>query len=106
MNIVTNSYLAQMMPECKFWFEPIADDTGNSIGACIYSYKNETGDTNKYPLKDTFFHGYDYDLGDVYLSINEGSDVGIMIPLVLLISWIMINQLQYIMVKQKQDNVH
>lgn len=74
MNIVTNSYLVQLMPECKFWFEPIADDTGNSIGACIYSYKNETGDTNKYPLKDTFFHGYDYDLEDVYFSMKEGSD--------------------------------
>ena len=62
MNIVTNSYLVEKMPECKFFFEPMADDAGNSIGAAIYHYKLESGDTNSYPLKDTFFHGHHYDI--------------------------------------------
>jgi len=65
MNVVTNSYLIKQMPECNFFFEPIADDTGNSIGAAIKVYKERTQSYESYPLKDTFFHGYDYSLDDI-----------------------------------------
>lgn len=65
MNVVTNSHLIKQMPECNFFFEPIADDTGNSIGAAIKLYKEQTRSEEKYPLKDTFFHGYDYSLDDI-----------------------------------------
>jgi len=56
LNVVTNEYLIKNLPEVKFYFEPMADDTGNSIGAAMFVYRNETKDIKKYPLKHTFFN--------------------------------------------------
>ena len=56
LNVVTNEYLVKNLPDVQFYFEPIADDTGNSIGAAMYVYRNETKDKKKYPLKHTFFN--------------------------------------------------
>ena len=56
LNVVTNEYLVKHLPDVQFYFEPIADDTGNSIGAAMYVYRNETKDVKKYPLKHTFFN--------------------------------------------------
>jgi len=56
LNVVTNEYLIKNLPDVQFYFEPIADDTGNSIGAAMYVYRNETKDKKKYPLKHTFFN--------------------------------------------------
>lgn len=38
LNIVTNSYLVEQFPNAKFYFEPMADDSGNSIGAALYMH--------------------------------------------------------------------
>ena len=56
LNVVTNEYLVKNLPDVEFYFEPMADDTGNSIGAAMYVYRNETKDEKKYPLKHTFFN--------------------------------------------------
>jgi carbamoyltransferase len=56
LNVVANNYLIKMMPEVEFWFEPLADDTGNSIGAAWYVYRTNSGDSEKYPQTDTFYH--------------------------------------------------
>ena len=44
LNVVTNEYLIKNLPKVNFYFEPMADDTGNSIGAAMFVYRNETGD--------------------------------------------------------------
>jgi carbamoyltransferase len=75
MNIVANSYYMQQLPNVKFFFEPIADDTGNSIGAAILIHKQKTDDNENYALKDTFFHGHLHPLDDIKGKTINVSDV-------------------------------
>ena len=75
MNIVANSYYIKTLPDVNFFFEPIADDTGNSIGAAIFIYKQITNTQENLRLKDTFFHGYDYSLDSIQGKSIEVSDV-------------------------------
>jgi len=56
LNVVTNEYLVKNLPDVEFYFEPLADDSGNSIGAAMFVYRSETKDKKKYPLKHTFFN--------------------------------------------------
>jgi len=58
LNVVANSYYKTKLPSVNFYFEPIADDTGISIGAAMLKYKDTT---NEKPVKNksTFFHYYD-----------------------------------------------
>ena len=64
LNVVTNQYLIENLPEVDFYFEPISDDTGISLGAAIYAHKNEVGTVPQIP-RHTFFHHINYDLKDV-----------------------------------------
>ena len=75
MNIVANSYYVKTLPDVNFFFEPIADDTGNSIGAAIFIYKQITNTQKNLGLKDTFFHGYDYCLDSIQGKSIEVSDI-------------------------------
>ena len=75
MNIVANSYYIKTLPDVNFFFEPIADDTGNSIGAAIFIYKQITNTQENLRLKDTFFHGYDYSLDSIQGKSIEVFDV-------------------------------
>jgi carbamoyltransferase len=75
MNIVANSYYIKTLPDVNFFFEPIADDTGNSIGAAIFIYKQITNTQKNLGLKDTFFHGYDYCLDSIQGKSIEVSDI-------------------------------
>ena len=56
LNVVTNGYLVKNLPDVEFYFEPLADDSGNSIGAAMYICRNETEDKTIRPLKHTFFN--------------------------------------------------
>lgn len=56
LNVVTNAFLMKHLPEINFFFEPLADDSGISIGAALYVYRQETQDKKSYPLKHTFFN--------------------------------------------------
>ena len=62
MNIITNYELLNRFPDVKFYFDPMCDDSGLSIGAAMYSYRKLSGDTKIIPLKDTFFHGLKHDV--------------------------------------------
>jgi carbamoyltransferase len=62
MNIVANHYYLKRFPDIDFYFEPIADDTGGSIGAAKVFYYIETKDQTIRPLKTTSFHGIKYDV--------------------------------------------
>ncbi len=62
LNVVTNSYLVKNLPNVNFYFEPIADDTGNSLGSAMYVYRDKTKNCNISPIKDTFFNGIKYNI--------------------------------------------
>jgi carbamoyltransferase len=57
LNVVANAYFTENYPEINFYFEPLADDSGNSIGGAMLGYRLFTGDSEIRPLLDTFFHG-------------------------------------------------
>jgi len=61
MNIVSNHYYLQRFPDVEFYFEPICNDNGVSIGAAMNTYVQLTG---KIPnsIETTAFHGTHYDI--------------------------------------------
>jgi carbamoyltransferase len=61
MNIVSNYYYLQRFPNVKFYFDPICNDSGASIGSAILTYVTLT-DKNPIPIKNTFFHGMSHDI--------------------------------------------
>ena len=62
MNIITNYELLKKFDDVEFYFDPMCDDSGLSIGASMYSYRKLSGDTRIIPIKDTFFHGLNHDV--------------------------------------------
>jgi len=62
LNVVANGYYISQLPDVNFFFEPLADDTGNSIGAAMLVYRQLSGDKNIRPLKSTFFNGHEPDI--------------------------------------------
>ena len=61
MNIVANYYYLQRFPDVEFYFEPICDDSGVSIGAAMNTYIELT-DKIPSPIETTFFNGTHYDI--------------------------------------------
>lgn len=67
LNVVANNYYVKNLPHVNFYFEPLSDDSGISIGACMLKYRQETKDKKIYKLNNNFYHYYDIDstvLGD------------------------------------------
>jgi carbamoyltransferase len=58
LNVVANNYYIKNLPNVNFYFEPLSDDTGISIGAAYYKYRNLSKDTTVHTLKNNFFHYY------------------------------------------------
>jgi carbamoyltransferase len=71
LNIVTNGYLIDQMPDIEFYFEPIADDSGNSIGAAMHLYREKSKDSLITPLEHLFFHGFKQEIEDVGTACTE-----------------------------------
>jgi len=69
LNVVANQHYLKHMPNVNFYFEPVADDTGTPIGACMIKHKWLTGKTPT-GLKHNFYHYYDAD-ADKYLPSSE-----------------------------------
>jgi carbamoyltransferase len=59
LNVVANNFYIKNFPHLNFYFEPVSDDTGISVGACMLKYKMETKKRPNY-LKDNFYHYYDH----------------------------------------------
>jgi carbamoyltransferase len=57
LNVVCNGHLVKNLPDVEFYFEPLADDSGNSIGAAMHLYRHLTGDFSINKIKHTFIHG-------------------------------------------------
>lgn len=65
LNVVANHYYITQFPEINFFFEPLADDSGNSIGAAMKCYRDETLDYTINKLEHTFFNGKNYLLDNI-----------------------------------------
>jgi carbamoyltransferase len=65
LNVIANQYYLESLPEVNFYFEPLADDSGNSLGGAMYQYRYYTRDMKVYPIKDTFFHGKKYNINKI-----------------------------------------
>ena len=61
MNIIANYYYLQRFPDVEFYFEPVCNDNGISIGAAINSYIELT-DQIPNPMESTCFHGVYHDI--------------------------------------------
>ena len=61
MNIVSNYYYLQRFPNVEFYFEPVCNDNGVSIGAAMNTYVELTGKIPN-PIETTAFHGTYYDI--------------------------------------------
>lgn len=55
LNVVANSYYVKQFPNINFYFEPLADDTGNSIGCAMLAHRILTKDMSIKPISHTFY---------------------------------------------------
>ena len=62
MNVVANYYYLQRFPDIEFYFEPLSDDSGGSIGSAKIFWHFKNKDKIIRPLKTTSFHGVYYDI--------------------------------------------
>ena len=58
MNVVTNGYLVENLKEIEFYFEPMGEDSGNSVGMAMHMYRSITEDRRIHKIKTTFAHGH------------------------------------------------
>lgn len=75
LNVLANSFYKKMLPEVEFYFEPMADDTGNSIGGAMLVHRELTQDTQILPIGTTFFHGDAPDVSGIVGPFFSASDV-------------------------------
>lgn len=75
LNVVANGFYTKMFPNINFYFEPMSDDSGNSIGSAMFVYREKTKDNKISPIKTTFFHGMLSDLSGIDGVDCEYSDV-------------------------------
>lgn len=58
LNILANAHYLKNLSDINFYFEPVADDTGISIGAAMLEYYLSTG-IKPLPVKNNFYHYWD-----------------------------------------------
>jgi carbamoyltransferase len=78
LNVVANTFYKEKLQNVNFYFEPIADDTGNSIGGALLYYRAASKDKNLLPIDNTFFHGKNYSLDNIpgkSVSIDHVADL-------------------------------
>ena len=75
MNVVANHYYLQRFPDVEFYFEPLSDDSGVTIGAAKVFYHQKTQDKIIRPLKTTSFHGITYDISSYKERTKSAKDI-------------------------------
>lgn len=58
LNVVANNFYIKNLPNVNFYFEPVADDTGVSIGSGMLHYHLATSDTEVKKVSNNFYHFY------------------------------------------------
>jgi carbamoyltransferase len=61
LNVIANNFYIKNCPDLTFYFEPVADDTGVSIGACILKNKEIHYESSVDFFDNKFYHYYDWD---------------------------------------------
>lgn len=80
LNVVANSYYLEKFKDINFYFEPIADDSGTSIGGAMLAYRILTKDSTIRPITTTSFHGQSYYIDS---SIGKTCDIEDVVDLLL-----------------------
>lgn len=75
LNCVANYFFAKKFPDVKFYFEPISNDGGTSIGIAKISWHQKQQDSNIRPQK-SLYHGPEYDITDILDVIKENEHLG------------------------------
>lgn len=57
LNVIANQHYIKNLPDVNFYFEPLADDSGNSIGSALHLYRTLSNDKTFRPIQHTFVHG-------------------------------------------------
>lgn len=75
LNVVANNFLIKNLPDVNFYFEPTADDTGISIGACYLKHLENNGHWPK-GVENNYFHynSLEDNISGEKCSIDELSD--------------------------------
>lgn len=66
LNVVANYYYLTQFPGVNFYFEPLADDSGNSIGGAMVIHRSLTQDLTIRPISTTFFSGEQHSLKGIH----------------------------------------
>ena len=70
LNCVTNYYLVKRFPDIEFYFEPISNDAGTSIGAAKLVWHEKTQDTTIRPFKSLYL-GKQYSKDELLKGIKK-----------------------------------
>lgn len=65
LNVVNNLNLLKKFPGVRFFFDPMSDDGGASIGGALLSYRSISKDKRIYQLKNNFIHGTEHSLDKI-----------------------------------------
>lgn len=71
LNVVANAFYKNKFPDLNFFFEPLADDSGNSIGIALLKYRVNTSNSSIRKIESTFFHGFEYNVSGEDTSLNQ-----------------------------------
>lgn len=75
MNIVTNYELTQRLPHVNFFFEPMCDDSGLSIGSAMFYYRKISGDNRLIPITTTSHHGHYHNISEYKGITSDFKDI-------------------------------
>lgn len=75
MNVVSNYNLLKNFPSLNFYFEPLCDDGGISIGAGMYYYRKYMKDSRIFRIETTAIHGFKYDVARYFGETKNISDI-------------------------------
>ena len=75
MNVVANHYYLQRFPDVEFYFEPLSNDSGISIGVAIYEYMKVSKKNNHISPQTTSFHGVHYDISSYNGKTTSTKDI-------------------------------
>lgn len=58
LNVVANNFYIKNLPEVEFYFEPLSDDSGITVGTSMLKYRQVTNDQTVYKVENNFYHYY------------------------------------------------
>lgn len=75
LNVVANNFYIKNSKDVKFYFEPLSDDSGITIGASMLKYRIETNDDQIRIQENNFYHFYKDSSEDLFGSKKNKQDL-------------------------------